>query len=459
MSATHKMAAAVTSILMILLTTSRSHVNGDTVPRPRCPIVCDCHRSRVECNYRDITEIPQLPINTESVTIIGNNITRIGARSFSEVPNVTEIYLEDNNIRSIDARAFEGLGLLRNLTLHENLSSFDSGVFRFILNLTFLEMRITQIHVPQREICRLKQLQQLTLGGFRFTSVKFKRCFEDLIQLRVLKLSNMKQNDTIRATFRPFRFSLTKLYINDCGLRSLDADTFKDFTKLTVLSLRNNSITDLPDTIFTSLTRLTTLDISENELTVISDTVLRPLRKLEYLSFSDHLNFGEECLNMTRLRHIEFYDGTIQSLNNDTFRYLRQCPITNLRFCLCDIYKISKDTFLPLRNITSLSFVDMYLSTSYLQNVFYGLNGSPLRRLCLSSLDLRNYSTAFFEGLNENNITNLVMNSSEITVIKKGLFRNLGTVSRLDLSDNLINELEDDSFKDLVKLSTLIIDK
>ena len=252
---------------------------------------------------------------------------------------------------------------------------------------------------------------------------------------------------------------MTKLYINDCGLRSLDADTFKYFTKLTLLSLRNNSITDLPETIFTSLTRLTTLDISENELTVISDTVLRPLRKLEYLFFSDHLNFGEEFVNMTRLRHIEFSDGTIWSLNNDTFRYLRQCPITDIRFCICDIYKISKYTFHPLRNITSLSFVDMYLSTSHLQNVFSGLMGSPLRRLCLSSLDLRNYSTAFFEGLKENNITNLVMNASGITVIKKGLFSNLGRVSSLDLSLNLINKLEDDSFKDLVKLSTLIIDK
>ena len=275
----------------------------------------------------------------------------------------------------------------------------------------------------------------------------------------VLKLSNMKQNDTTRDTFRPFRLSLTKLYINDCGLRNLDADTFKDFTKVTVLSLRNNSITHLPDTIVTSLTRLTTLDLSENELNVISDTVLRPLHKLEYLFFSDHMNFGEEFVNMTRLRHIDFSDGTIWSLNRDTFRYLSQCPITDIRFRICNIYQISKDTFLPLRDITSLSFVDMYLSTSHLQNVFYGLKRTPLRRLCLSSLDLTHYSAAFFEGLKQNNITNLVMNASGITVIKKGLFNNLGTVSSLDLSDNKIKNLEDDSFKDLVKLPTLIIDK
>ena len=464
MSATDKMAAAVMSFLLVLLTTLCSHVNGDTVPRPRCPIVCECERSRVDCNYRDITEIPQLPINTENITMIGNNIRRIRARSFSEVPNLTEIYLEDNNIQSIDARAFEGLGLLRNLTLHENLSPFESGIFRFLLNLTFLEMRMAQISIPQGEICRLKELQQLTLGGFRFNSVEFERCFEDLRKLRVLTLSDMEQHNISDATFRPFRFSLTKLYVNKCGLRNLDGDTFKDFSKLTMLSLKDNSITHLPDTIFTSLTRLTYLDISSNNMSVISDTLLRPLRNLEYLFFGgrrkNNLVFGEEFLNMTRLRKIAFYDGPIQSLDNDTFRHLCHCPITDISLFYCDIWRISKDAFQTLRNIESLSFyMNGFITGPVLHDAFYGLNGSPLRRLYLSFINLSVYTTDIFEGLNVTNITNLVMNASQITVIKKGLFRNLGTVSKLDLSLNNINRLEDDSFKELVKLSTLIIDK
>ena len=213
MSATYKMAAALTSFLLVLLTTLCSHVNGDTVPRPRCPITCDCDRSRRIVCWNTVTEIPQLPTNTEFIKMVDNNITRIRARSFSEVPNLTELYLRDNNIRSIDERAFEGLGLLRKLILHENLSSFESGVFRFFFNLRFLNIRAAQISVPQKEICRVKQLQQLTL--FRFMSVNFERCFENLTKLRMLKLSLMEQHDISDVTFRPFRFSLTKVYIND----------------------------------------------------------------------------------------------------------------------------------------------------------------------------------------------------------------------------------------------------
>ena len=457
------MTAALTSFLLVVLTTLCSHVDGDTVLRPRCPIVCDCDRSRVDCKYRDITEIPQLPINTQSITLIGNNITRIRARAFSEVPNLTEINLRDNNIRSIDERAFEGLGLLRNLTLHEDLLSFESGVFRFFFNLTFLEMRTAQISVPQREICRLKQLQHLILGEFLFTSLEFDGCFEDLTKLRVLNLSDMEQHNISDATFRPFRFTLTQLYVNRCGLRILEVDTFKHFSQLTVLSLKDNSITDLPNTIFTPLTRLTSVDIAGNKLKVISDTLLRPLRNLEYLSFGGdpmNLTLGEEFINMTRLRQIALDTGATQSLNSDTFRNLCHCPITDISFSISlGIIGISKDAFRPLRNVESLSFNEIpFLTSSDFHDGFYGLNGSPLRRLYLTEVNLNDYTAALFEGLSENNITSLVMNSSRITVIKKGLFRNLGTVSSLDLSYNKINKFENDSFKELVMLTTLIID-
>ena len=465
MSATYKMAAPVTSFLLVLLTTLCSHVNGDTVPRPSCPIKCLCDSSRVDCNYRELTEIPQLPINTESITMIGNNITRIRARSFSEVPNLTEIHLRDNNIRSIDERAFEGLGLLRNLTLHEDLLSFESRVFRFFIDLTFIEMvRInTNAYIPQKEICGLKHLQQLTLGGFMLTSMKFERCFEYLTQLRMLKLKNIYLGSISGATFRSFRLFLVELYLNNCQLRILDVDTLKNFSKLTVLSLKNNSITYLPDTIFTSLTRLITLDVSENNLKVTSGTVLRPLRNLENLFFGGvdypmNLTFGEEFLNMTRLRQIAFSART-HSLNSDTFHHLRHSPISDIQLSFMFMGRISKEAFLPLRNITSLTLNTPFASTgSVFHDAFYGLNGSSLRTLYLSSDELGDYSAALFEGLTENNVTSLVMNIFKIGVIKKGMFSNLATVSSLDLSNANINELEDDSLKDLVELSTLIID-
>ena len=233
-----------------------------------------------------------------------------------------------------------------------------------------------------------------------------------------------------------------------------------------MLSLKDNSITDLPDTIFTSLNRLTTLDITGNKLKVISDRLLRPLLNLECLFIGGRLknpmNFilGVEFRNMTRLRQIVFSRGTIQSLNSDTFRHLRHCPITDISFSDCNIslHTISKDAFLPLRNVESLSFDMTPLTGSALRDGLYGLNGSPLRAITLSQVNLSDYSAALFEGLNENNVTTVVLNGAHILVLKKMLFRNLGTVSKLDLCNNKINKIEDHSFTDQVMLSTLIFD-
>ena len=295
-------------------------------------------------------------------------------------------------------------------------------------------------------------------------SVKFERCFEDLTQLRMLKLFYMNLDTISGATFRSFRLFLVELHLDSCQIRILDVDTLKNFSKLTVLSLKDNSITYLPDTIFTSLTSLTTLDVSENNLKVTSGTLLRPLRNLENLFFGGdldypmNLTFGEEFLNMTRLRQIAFSART-HSLNSDTFHHLRHSPISDIQLRFMFMGRISKEAFLPLRNITSLSLATPFPSSgSFFHDAFYGLNGSSLRTLYLSSDKLGDYSAALFEGLTENNVTSLVMNISKIRVIKKGMFSNLVTVSSLDLSNANINQLENDSLKDLVELSTLIID-
>ena len=464
---TYMTTAALTSFLLAVLTTSYGHVNADTPLRQHCPILCLCESRHVKCITTDMTNVPQLSANTETIWFNTNKFTRIRANAFSNLHKLTEMTIRDNNIRSIDERAFDGLGLLRKLTLQEDLlESFESGVFRFFSNVTILSMRVNQMDVPHGEICTLKQLQQLKLEKFRFPSSssvnKFDRCFEGLTKLSMLTLSGMTQNRLYRATFHTFRDSLVELHINDCKLRTLDTDTFKDLSKLAVLSLSNNGITHLPDTIFTPLTRLSQLDIGGNQLNAISDDLLRPLWYLEYL-FIEHnphlkLSFGEQFLNMTRLRQIKF-TGRLPSLNNDTFRYLCHSPIANIDLTRFSIQKISKDAFQPLHSLTSLTLCNNPLTVSALHDAFYGLQRSPLRTLDLSGVDLSDYSTTLFEGLDDNKITKLVLENSDITIIKSGMFRNLGRLSELSLSNNRITTLENNSFKDLPLLSTLDINR
>ena len=180
----------------------------------------------------------------------------------------------------------------------------------------------------------LKYLQKLHIALFKFPlAAMFHPCFQELAKLRTLTLNIMvlEHRNLSRATFHPFRNSLTVLHVVMCWLRHLPVDIFKDLVNLIELDLSDNIITSLPNDIFISLTHLTHLNIKGNRLMVISDEVLRPLHYMRQLTIGGnmHLNLtlGEEFLNMTRLTHLVLSNIKLPSLNSDTFRQLRHCPL------------------------------------------------------------------------------------------------------------------------------------
>ena len=466
-SSTYVMAAALTSFLLLVLATFGGHILEAASPRLRCPLTCKCNGSyshaQVKCINNYLTDIPQLPVGTWNVLIRGNNITRLRANAFSELHKLRNMRICKNNVLSIDERTFNGLSSLYALYLfEEHLSSFENGVFRFFTNLTTLTMRVKGIDIPQGEICMLKHLNTLKLALFQFPSARFHPCFAELTELRTLSLRFVEQSNMSRATFHPFRNFLTMLCLIQCGLRRLQFDMFKDLSKLAVLDLSRNAITSLPSNIFAPLTHLVELSIAHNKLKVISGELLWPLRYLTQLNigFNSHVNvtLGEEFLNMTRLKQIVLSGNKLSSLNNNTFRNLRHSPIVEVDMSTCFLKTISNCALCPLRNLTVLSLDVNALNGTVLHDAFYGLQGTPLREVRLTVANLRDFSQPLFEGMDDNNITTLYFIDSHITTIKRGIFRNLGKLNKLVLSNSKITTIEDHSFEDLVSLSILNLD-
>ena len=267
-----------------------------------------------------------------------------------------------------------------------------------------------------------------------------------------------------RATFSPFRqLPLTMLRLINCGLRRLSVDIFEDLSRLQELDLSQNAISSLPNDIFVPLTKLHQLNLSGSKLKVISDELLQPLRYLRNLYIGENrdmnVRFGDEFLNMTQLERLTLNGNKLMSLNNDTFRNLRQPPLNMVDMSSCSIRTISTGSFRPLRNITTLHMDTNHFNASVLHDAFYGLQGSPLHNLSISRVNLRDYSTILFEGLNDNKLTLLTLKDCHITTIKRGVFHNLSKVTVLDLGDNGIKSIEEHSFQDLPRLSVLFLEK
>ena len=462
------MTSAPTSLLLALIITFSCPVLDATSKRLRCPLTCRCtgnySDSHVACENSHLIRIPQLPVGTRNAIIVGNNITRLHDDAFSGLNKLRNMRIYKNNIRAIDEGAFHGLNSLEILYLgEESLSSFENGVFRFFGNLSRLSMRVKGVVIPQEEICLLKSLRMLKLAMFHFSSARFHLCFEQLTVLSKVSLNSVQQNNISRATFYPFRDSLTELHLINCGLRRLHVDMFNDLSKLVVLDLTQNEITDLPSGIFALLTRLTQLDIAGNKLKVISAALLRPMRSLLRLNIGHNTNvnitFGEEFLNMTRLQQIVLNGIKLTSLNNDTFRHLRNSPLVEVDMSTCSLLTISRGAFLPLRNLTVLSLNFNPLNASVLHEALYGLQGAPLHELRISNTNMRVFSPTLFEGLKDNNIKIAAFVNSQISAIKRGSLNNLRNISQLDLSANKITTMDDHSFEDMVMLSRLVLDK
>ena len=451
-----KMDVVTSSLLLVFSVFVNCPVMTST-PYIRCPLTCACDGTLVTCRHSYLTDIPKFPRETQTIYIKLNNISRLRADAFSELTNLTILHIANNNIRSIDERAFKGLASLDSLVLKEDsLNAFQNGSFRFLSSLRNLRMRTKLIQPPQADICLLKHLRQLRLEMFKFSSAMFHSCFEGLVQLHSLVLLNMQNSNMSRATFHPFRDSLKLLSLHGCGLHRLAADMFKDLSQLVSLDLTDNDITALPRDIFARHTNLVQLVLAGNKLKVISSELLSPLRLLKILNTANNphltMTLGAEFDNMTQLQQLILAGTNLTSLDNDTFRHMRNSALKQLNLRQCHLHFINRGTFRPLVKITELVLSDNKLNSSALHEALFGLQGAPLRELVMSNLNLGELSATLFEGLGDTNITVVWLQSSHIASIKKGAFRNLQKLTSLHLDANQLALLEDHVFEDLSNL-------
>ena len=450
------MDVATSSLLLVFIVFVNCPVMAST-SFTRCPLTCACNGTFVSCSHSYLTDIPKFRRETQKLNIKNNNISRLRADAFSELTNLETLYIAENNIRSIDERAFRGLASLDSLVLNEeSLNTFENDAFRVLSNLTQLRMHMKFIELPQADICLLKHLRQLKLEMFKFSSAMFHSCFEELDQLHSLFLFKMQNSNMSRATFHPFGGSVKVLGLRGCGLHRLAADMFYDLSQLVSLDLTDNDITALPRNIFARHTHLVQLDLAKNKLKVISSELLRPLRYLHTLNTANNphltMTLGAEFDNMTQLQQLILAGTNLTSLDNDTFRHMRNSALKQLNMKKCNLHCISRGAFRPLVKITELVLSDNPLSSSALHEALYGLQGAPLRELVMSNLHLGELSATLFEGLGDTNITQVWLQNSGIASVKKGAFRKLQKLTRLHLNTNKITLFEDRVFEDLPDL-------
>ncbi len=239
-------------------------------------------------------------------------------------------------------------------------------------------------------------------------------------------------------------------------IQYLNSHVFGRFTNLEQLYLDHNLLEDFYkygyQDIFEGLNCLRSLDLSHNKISYLPENLfscLNNLRKL-YLSYN-------------KLTELPTYSGFF-SENTSIFFGLNK--LEKLTLSNNYLEKFPKNSFLGLKKLKSLylnnnNLIEFPVDFFGYSSVFSGLN--DLQILDISGNALYTLPTNGFKGLN--NLVKLYLNKNSLRQLPTDflggtkVFSRLYNLKILDLSDNKLDSLPKDGFKDLGYLTDLYLQR
>ncbi|XP_068598736.1 extracellular matrix protein 2 [Brachionichthys hirsutus] len=248
------------------------------VNRRGLPSGCNISDGTATCDNAKLLYFPPLAISElQSLSLEGNNISRIPAEAFNGIPNLEWINLKKNKLTSagIDAKAFKGLKMLRRLYLDGNLLEVvPSDLPPTLQELKISENRLQRIH--KNSFQDLSSLVILELeGNLLSEGTVDPRAFAPLVQLSYLRLGR----NHFRTIPQGLPMSLLELYLENNLIEEISETVFNQTQSLNVVSLRHNRLdeTRIAPLAWFDHRNLESIDLSYNHLHLVPSYLPRCL--------------------------------------------------------------------------------------------------------------------------------------------------------------------------------------
>lgn len=247
-------------------------------------------------DYNKLSDIPtNLPATLKILMLKQNKIARIPSEVFVNTRDLEKLVLHNNEITQIDNNAFMGADNLKILDLSEN-NFGGSNLGNNLMN----RVSLTELYLQGNKLSVITdaKLFEGTVNLIKLNmsaaecKMLMKGLFQPLQKLQFLWLSSNLLGDQIAAdhegaTFAGLR-SLTELYLDDNGLRSLPGSIFRDMKSLKRLVLSNNYLYHWGTELFQPLVSLQLVDMSQNEVSTINETSVTYMRPHLLVDLSDN---------------------------------------------------------------------------------------------------------------------------------------------------------------------------
>lgn len=305
--------------------------------------------------------------------------------------------------------------------------------------------------LPDAIFNNLSDLEYLDLSYNWITTVTL-TAFVGLKELKVLKLSHNKIYDLNYSLF--CLNSLRELHLDDNKIVSILVRDFEKLSNLKILNLRKNLIQSFDKNVFNNLTLVTEIDLSDNLLTAIDKGTFSTTVNLQSINLSNN-KLTEIPIRLFQAKNISFFSiekNNLQgSLKRGTFDGLQLN--TKLDISYQNISTIEDYAFFGLDNLIELLLNNNKIHT--LSNKSF----KTLLKLVHLDLSFNLITQIDFDKEHLLSLRSLIFHNNHITQIKKDNFEHLQILQFLDLSKNNISSIESQSFQTLQNVNSLLIDK
>ncbi|XP_060809370.1 protein slit isoform X2 [Amyelois transitella] len=446
------------------------------------------------------------------IDLSNNKISKLAADAFSGLTHLTSLVLYGNKIKDLPSGMFHGLTSLQLLLLNSNeITCVRKDTFRDLQNLKLLSLYDNNIRtIPNGTFDSLSGIQTLHLGRNPFACDCSLRWLAAYLRRNPIetsgakcdspKRSSRKRIDALREenfkckpgeeasnacgsagacpaacaceyAARAVRVACARaalaevprdlplntdaLLMSDNNLGQIKSDgLFGRLPDLTKLDLRNNGITIIEDNAFDGAANIQELFLDGNQLKTITDKMFFGLHSLSVLSLT---NNKIRCITPGAFDHLT----TLSTLN------LESNPLE----CTCHTAWLS--TWLRTRRLSpaatcssppalsgaSLSRLDITdFKCSAEDKGCLAPDYCPAPCTCTGTVVRCSRAQLTEPPANiPRHTTELYLESNEIASITADQIRHLTQLTRLDLSNNKISVLPNNTFEALSKLSTLIV--